>query len=108
MANYIEYELEDGATILIQAVNSTEQGIVQASGDGHTVTKAVKSFREALADIKESAAIFADEMSVLQVDEMEVCFGITATGELGNFAVGKVGLEANYQVTLKWSHPVRK
>jgi len=41
-------------------------------------------------------------MNELAVSEMEVSFGIKATGELSNFAVGKVGLEANYQVKLIW------
>ena len=29
-------------------------------------------------------------------------FGLKTTGEAGLFAVGKVGLEANYTVKLKW------
>ena len=35
-------------------------------------------------------------------DEMEVSFGLKASGELGNIVVGKGGLEANYTVTMKW------
>jgi len=39
---------------------------------------------------------------------VEVKFGLKATGEAGNylFAIGKVGVEANYEVTLKWSNQV--
>lgn len=108
MANYIEYELDDGATILVEAVDSTEEGIIQASRRGDTITKATKNFRQAINEVKQSAKIFVDEMAALEVSEMSVAFGIKATGELSNFAVGKAGLESNYQVVLKWKKPERE
>ena len=43
-----------------------------------------------------------EKLHDLQADEVELKFGLVTTGELGNFAVGKVGIEANYEVTLKW------
>ena len=36
-------------------------------------------------------------------DEVEVEFGLKATAELGNFAIGKVNGETNYTVRLKWT-----
>ena len=39
----------------------------------------------------------------MRADEVEVSFGLKAVGEAGNFAIGKVGMEANYVVKLKWS-----
>jgi hypothetical protein len=36
--------------------------------------------------------------------EATVTFGLKATGEAGNFAIGKVGMEASYMVTPKWSN----
>ena len=35
-------------------------------------------------------------------DEVEVTFGLKATGEVGNFAMAKVGTEASCTVTLTW------
>jgi len=35
-------------------------------------------------------------------DEVKVTFGLQATGEVGNFAVAKVGTEASYTVKLTW------
>jgi hypothetical protein len=34
--------------------------------------------------------------------EMEITFGLKATGEAGNLAVGKVAGESNYQVKMVW------
>ena len=37
--------------------------------------------------------------------EMEITFGLKATGEVGNLAVGKVAGESNYQVKMTWRRP---
>jgi len=37
--------------------------------------------------------------------EMEITFGLKATGEVGNLAVGKVAGESNYQVRMVWRRP---
>jgi hypothetical protein len=37
--------------------------------------------------------------------EMEITFGLKATGEAGNLAVGKVAGESSYQVRMVWKRP---
>jgi len=44
----------------------------------------------------------------LHVEEAEVKFGINTVCELGNMAIGKVGVGVNYEVTLKWKKPETK
>lgn len=39
--------------------------------------------------------------------EMEITFGLKATGEVGNLAVGKVAGECNYQVKMVWRQDPR-
>lgn len=106
MPTYIEYELEDGLTILIEAPEDEMGGLVRAARDpdGNVIKRAGKRFGEALDGIRAQAAIMRDKLEGLRADEVEVKFGLTTTGEVGNFAVGKVGLEANYEVTLKWKN----
>ncbi len=105
MATYIEYELEDGGTLLVE-VTDTAGGVQRASRgkDGNVVIKTTTKFRAALASIKHSAALLRQELDELKADDVEVKFGLSTTGELGNFAVGKIGVEANYEVTLKWNN----
>jgi hypothetical protein len=45
------------------------------------------------------------EIEELHVEEAEVKFGINTVGELGNMAIGKLGVGVNYEVTLKWKKP---
>jgi hypothetical protein len=105
MATYIEYELEDGTTVLVE-VSEPEGGVVKASRDqdGNLIKKAGQKFEAALAGVKPWAATLRRQLNDLLADEVEVTFGLKAVGEAGNFAVGKVGAEANYEVTLKRSN----
>lgn len=105
VATYIEYELEDGSTLLVE-IKEQEGGVQKAARgqDGNVIIKASQKFQAALASVKQSAATLRQELDELKADEVEVKFGLKTTGELGNFAIGKVGVEANYEVTLKWSN----
>ena len=64
--------------------------------------KAKKTFREALSDVKVQARMLVEEIEDLHVDEAEIKFGINTVGEMGNIAIGKIGVGVNYEVTLKW------
>ena len=105
MATYIEYELEDGTTVLVET-SEPERGVVKAArdADGNLIKRASQKFEAALAAVKPWAASLRRQLNDLVADEIEVTFGLKAMGEAGNFAVGKLGGEANYEVTLKWSN----
>lgn len=102
MSQFIRYILEDGSELLVEA--SSMEGIVTRSGLGDKIEQAKASFDSALDSVRISALQIRKKLHDVQADEVEVKFGLKATGEFGNnmFAVGKTGLEANYEVTLKW------
>ena len=105
MATYIQYDLGKNASILIEAPASDIGGITKASRKIKDVSliKAKKSFDEALKGVKIQAQLLLREIEELHVDEAEIKFGINTVGELGNMAIGKIGMGINYEVTLKWS-----
>lgn len=110
MTHYVQFDAPDGGTILVEvegAEIAMTSGVVKAGlGEivDNTVAKAQNSFQSALKVVRQNAQAFISEMREIKYspDEVEVSFGIKATGELGNFAIGKVNGEANYTVTLKW------
>jgi hypothetical protein len=110
LTTYIEYDLGNGATILIEAPESEEGSIIKASrGDGEVAkAKAKKSFADALQDVRAQAKLLLDEIEELHVNEAEIKFGINTVGELGNMAIGKIGVGVNYEVTLKWAKEKEK
>ena len=104
MPNYVEYLTDDGLTVLIE-VDETNGGIVNASRGGISVVETGKKFADAFASVRGSLRSIVVEFDALKIDEAEVKFGLKAVGEAGVFAVGKVGGEMNYEVTLKWKKP---
>lgn len=106
MPTYVEYQLDDQTTILVEAPEDQAGGIVHASNDeGVASVKAKKSFADAMKDVNVQAKLLLKEISDLHVEEAEVKFGINTVGELGNIAIGKVGVGVNYEITLKWKKP---
>lgn len=100
MANYIKYQLEDGLELLVET-GELSGGVVK-TGIGDSIVDAKQKFEDALEGVKRSAILMRRKFQELQADDVEVKFGLKTTGELGNFAIGKVSLDANYEVTLKW------
>lgn len=107
MSTYIEYKNDDGSAVLIELAEASG-GIVRASNDGLKIVETGKRFSEAFASIRGTMKDLVAEMGALQVEEGEVKFGLKALAEAGVFAVGKVGGEMNYEVTLKWKKPEEK
>ena len=107
MPTYIEYKNDDGSKVLIELAETTG-GVVRASRDGISVVESGKKFKEAFNSVRGTIGDIVAEMEALQIEEGEVKFGLKALGEAGVFAIGKVGGEMNYEVTLKWKKPPEK
>jgi hypothetical protein len=69
-----------------------------------TISKVQNSFAEALHVIGNNSQAFIHEVRRLaeSPDEVEITFGLKASGEFGTFAIAKANAEANYTVKLKW------
>jgi hypothetical protein len=101
---FIEYQIDDETTILIQSRDREETGMVKAALTEEQPEKAAKKFEEALEPVHRVALALRKKLVDLRADETEVTFGLTTTGKLGNFAIAEVGVEANFSVKLKWSN----
>lgn len=107
MTQYIQFQTEDGSSILVEVEETHGVGIAKAGlreRAGEAVAQATTAFEEGLEIVRRNAAAFVKTLRGLsdQPDEIEVTFGLKATGEVGNFAVAKAGAEANYSVKLTW------
>jgi hypothetical protein len=109
MTDYIQFTTEDGATILVEAAEkeTIQPGVVKAGLKQEAekaVAQAQATFEQGLEIVRHNATAFIKKVRGLSdpPDEVEMTFGLKATGELGNFAVAKASAEANYTVNLKW------
>ena len=111
MPHYIEYQ--DGVLVEVAQAEVAPEGATKAGLREHfrrgetVVAKAGSSFSDAIkSGVDEVAGAVDTAIRSLgtKPGEVEVTFGLKATGEFGNVAVGKAGAEANIQVRLKWTH----
>lgn len=99
MAQFIPFELDDGTTILVE---SSAGGPVRA-GTGDVIGEARRRFADAIRVVKPLCAQIKRDFQTMEGDETEVTFALKTTGEL-DFAVAKLGAEANFQITVKWKN----
>jgi hypothetical protein len=69
-----------------------------------SLLKVERSFSDAFSALRVNAEAFMSEVSAIDIkpSEIEMTFGLKASGELGNFAVGKITADANYTVKMVW------
>ena len=106
MPNYIEYPLDDGTTILIEV--EEPEGIVKVSTKLGESVPSKLNFKQAFTSVRSSIKEVMAEFDDLHVEEAEIKFGIKSIGEAGVFAIGKIGGEMNYEITLKWKKLEKK
>src|SRR5208282_6064289 len=119
MTNYLRFASEEGeaADVLVEVdaaedlpVASEENaglGLRQWARNqaGEAVAVAQSGFEQAVrraVSLNVQAFLAAAEALDKPPAEMEITFGLKATGEVGNLAVGKVAGESNYQVKMIW------
>lgn len=107
--NYVQYATEDGFFLVEvdeKSEISSEDGVIKA-GLEDKVEEVIYSlqmkFEDALDVVHYSAKAFAKKVKNLPEtpDEMELTFGLKATGE-GALVVAKAGVEANFNIKLVW------
>lgn len=124
MAYYVEFETEEGGTILVEVAEAGREEKVEAGGlvkaglpdevkkkGKEIIDQAEKSFEDGLEVVRYNANAFIKKLKsglVDPPDEVEITFGLKATGKAGNFAIAEAGVEANYTVKLTWKREEKK
>jgi hypothetical protein len=115
VSKYVEFPLEGGGSILIEAGDGpsrTAAGFLR-DGDTHaSAEKAQQSFDASVEAVRRSADLLVTKLRDLSTppDELQVTFSLMASGEMGGLTVGKAGAgaEANFSVMLKWQKQPEK
>jgi hypothetical protein len=118
VTRYVRFASEGGGTaeILVEvdsagpAAREQNAGLGQRVRDqaGTAASRAQSGFEQAVqhaVGVNARAFLAAADALLRPPAEMEITFSLTATGEAGNLAVGKIGGEANYQVRMLWKRP---
>ena len=112
MARYIEFPTDDGGTILVEVEGEEvtppagveKAGLLSRRPTG-SVAEAAASFDDAVEQaVRRNVRAVSKAVEHLpsSPSEVELVFGLKATGEVGNIAIAKVGGEANLSIKLTW------
>ncbi len=110
MKRLIEFPLEDGTAILVEADVPEEPGMVPAMRGGPGMPeKAGQTFEAALDKIRPAAQTIIQKLRALHdpPDQIQVEFGLKLNAQAGAF-IAAAGTEANYRVTLTWKREEKK
>lgn len=99
MKQLVEYELEDGSTIIVE-VDLPEAGIERA-GRGDQIIKAKERLGDVLEQIKPVANMVFSKLGGLSADEIGIAFGIKLGAKAG-VIIASADSEANFTVSLMW------
>jgi hypothetical protein len=105
MAELIQFPLESGGSITVEVSPEAGRAVRGLRGSSaETIGKAGQTLEEALDNIGPTAAAVVQKLreGIEAPSDIEVAFGITLKTEAGAI-VAKVGGEANFQVTARWS-----
>lgn len=102
MSRYVKFDLPDGSTVVIES-DDPDGGAVTA-GLGEVAEQARVTFEQAVENARDAALVIVHKIRSLyeSPDEIEITFGLKASGELNTLVVAKSGIESSYTVRLTW------
>ncbi|MEP7357920.1 MAG: CU044_2847 family protein [Anaerolineales bacterium] len=104
MAKYVEFPLEGGGSIFIEATEETGRGSAGFLRGEDAGAKSAQSFDSTLESIRRSADLMLSKLRGLSTapDELAITFSLKASQELGGLMVSKGAQDTNFNVTLRW------
>jgi hypothetical protein len=101
MKQILEFRLEDGSTIAVEAAESSGGPVVRGARGGGAVTKAHETFEEALGHLRPVARATMNVLRDLSPDEVSVEMGVKFSAATG-IVIASASGEAAFTVRLTW------
>lgn len=107
MASYVKFELEDGTVVFIESTDVPKgaSGFPLTNKGEHPHEQESVSFEGTIQSVRKMAAALVKEMRSgfsEMPEEVQVNFGLKASAEVGGLVVARGGMEANYNIMLRW------
>ncbi|HVX46857.1 MAG TPA: CU044_2847 family protein [Mycobacteriales bacterium] len=101
MTDLAQFPLKGGGSVVVEVAE--QPGVARISRGDRSLQRATETFEEALTDIREAAGTVLDQFRSMthRPDSVEVTFGLSMDAQVGAVLV-RGGLEATFQVTLRW------
>jgi len=103
MAQFIEFAVGGGQSVLVQVEDSTAGPVTRGIGTSSITTHASQTFEEAISRVRPAAEAIAAQLRSLASapDEVGVEFGLELSAQAGAF-IAAASTRANFTVSLTW------
>ncbi len=111
MASFVKFKLDDGTIVYVEATDIPKGSSGLIPGSREHAEQAAISFDQSVTTIRKMAVTLMENLRSgfeEEPDELGVSFGIKASGELGDLVVARGGMEANYNVSLRWRNKAKE
>lgn len=107
MASYVKFELDDGTIVYVETAESPKgsSGLIPGGRGAEHAEQAAVSFDQSVKTIRKMASSLLENLRsdlAEQPEEVAISFGVKASGDLATLVVARGGMEANYNVSLRW------
>jgi hypothetical protein len=104
VAKYVEFPLEGGGSIFIEASEEIGRGSAGFLRDEGAGKKSAQTFDTTVESIRRSADLMLNKLRGLSTvpDELQITFSLKASQELGGLMVSKGPQDSSFNVTLRW------
>lgn len=102
MAEVVEFPLDDGSVLRVQAATADTAGSgLGLASAGDRIAQAGEKLDNAIAEVTPALKTVTEKLRALSPDDLTVEFGLTLTAESG-VVVAKGRAEVHFTVTLGW------
>lgn len=103
MTELVEFQLEDGSSVLIEAEDVRGPAITRGGRATEAITRASDTLEEAVHRIGPTSWAIVEKLRELaqQPDEIDVEFGLKLNAEVGAI-IARTSGEANFRIAVRW------
>ncbi|MEM9770881.1 MAG: CU044_2847 family protein [Cyanobacteria bacterium P01_D01_bin.73] len=106
MSQLVQFELEDGETILVELQDGSAGSLEPVSKkklNGLEAVKSSKTLAQAVDQLRPIASLLKSRLDDIKnpADEVSVKFGVKLSGQAG-MILTKVGAETTFEISMTW------
>lgn len=111
---YLTFQLADGTKVYVESIDNpkTSPGLIPSGRSGEAAPeKGQLSFEDQIDGVRKMAATMMEKFREgfgEKPSDIDITFGLKASGEIGGFMVGRAGSESSFSVSLHWREKEKK
>lgn len=107
MVSYIKFEMKDGTIVYVESTETPKgsSGLIPGGHAGDSSNQKAISFEKAIEGVTKMAGVLVENLrseSAEEPQDISISFGLKASADLSSLFISRGGMEANYNVSVRW------